>query len=107
MMIQAGFYTGLRLGDLICLQWGSIDLAQKLQKLVLEDEKTEKSLKIPLATSLLAILANLRAQAGKVKPTNFVWPDQAAQYQERGSGVFSSEFYNAILTPAGACYRPH
>ncbi len=98
-LIVAGFYTGLRLGDLVCLRWNSIDLAAG--RLVLTDDKTEKALKIPIARRLREILASARAQAGKLTKDAYIWPDHAARYQEKGSGVFSSEFYKRILAPCG------
>jgi integrase len=96
-MIVGEFYTGLRMGDLICLRWGAVDLQKDL--LVLKDDKTEKPLRIPIAKPMRTILAAHRAKAGKVKASDFIWPEQAARYQEKGSGVFSSEFYKLILTP--------
>jgi integrase len=98
-MILGEFYTGLRMGDLICLRWDAVDLPKAALRL--KDDKTEKPMLIPLAKSLLAVLVKLHAAAGKVKPSDFLWPEQAARYQERGSGPFSSEFYKKILTPCG------
>jgi integrase len=96
-MILGGFYTGLRLGDLICLQRGVVDLTHS--RLVLKDDKTEKPLFIPIAKPLRQILAKIMVRGGK--PTDYLWPDKAAKYLEKGSGVFSSEFYKKILTPCG------
>ena len=96
-MIQGGFYTGLRLGDLICMKWGTVDVSR--DRLTLKDEKTGKDLSIPLAKPLRVMLAKIRARAGRVTKDNYIWPIEAARYQEKGSGVFSGEFYKQILTP--------
>jgi len=98
-MILGGFYTGMRLGDLICIRRGTVNLSAN--RLELKDDKTEKTLNIPLAKPLRAILANALAKAGPGSKNDYVWPEQAAKYLEKGSGPFSSEFYKRILTPCG------
>lgn len=97
-MILGEFYTGLRMGDLICLRRGAVDLERHMLRL--EDDKTEKPMLIPLAKPLAAMVATVIARAGKGKPSDYLWPDQAARYQSKGSGPFSNEFYKLILEPA-------
>ena len=97
-MILGEFYTGLRMGDLVCLQWRAVDLQKDV--LALQDEKTGKPLQIPIAKPLRAILARIFAGAeARSSRAIIFWPEQAARYQEKGSGVFSSEFYKLILAP--------
>lgn len=97
-MILGGFFTGLRMGDLICLTWANIDRTANMLRLT--DAKTGKHLKIPIASNLRKLLDELRTKAGKVKESDFIWLDQAAQYRN-GSGGFSNEFYDEVLLPAG------
>jgi integrase len=96
-MVVGSFYTGLRMGDLICLQWRAVDLQK--DTITVTDDKTEKVMHIPIAKPLHSILGAICARAGKVKPADYLWPEQAARYVEKGSGVFSSEFYKLILAP--------
>ncbi|MFN7141507.1 MAG: tyrosine-type recombinase/integrase [Limisphaerales bacterium] len=105
-MVKAGFYSGMRMGDLITLRWGEIDFEQNaIQRIT---GKTKKRVKIPIAAPLRDILCRLKAQAGKVKASDYLWPEQAATYQRHGSNVFSNEFYDEVLTPAGlASPRSH
>jgi integrase len=98
-MVLAGFYTGQRMGDLICLPWGAADFAQRQIRLV--QSKTGKSVTVPLRTELEVLLKKLRAKAGKVKASDFIWPAEAQRYQQYRSGPFSNEFYDEVLLPAG------
>jgi integrase len=98
-MILGGFFTGLRMGDLICLTWANIDRAANMLRLT--DAKTGKHLKIPIASNLRQLLDELRTKAGKVKESDFIWLKQSAQYLSEGAGGFSNEFYDEVLLPAG------
>jgi integrase len=98
-MVLAGFYCGQRMGDLICLPWGAADFAQKQIRLV--QSKTGKSIAVPMRSDLEIFLKKLRLKAGTVKPSDFIWPVEAKRYQQFGSGVFSNEFYDDVLLPAG------
>jgi integrase len=98
-MILGGFFTGLRMGDLICLTWANIDRPENLLRLT--DAKTGKRLKIPIAGNFRQLLDKLRAKAGRVKESDYIWPNQAAQYLREGAGNFSNEFYDEVLLPSG------
>jgi integrase len=98
-MVLAGFYCGQRMGDLICLPWGAVDFAQKQIRLV--QSKTGKSIAAPMRAELEVFLKELRMKAGKVKASDFIWPVEAQRYQKFGAGVFSNEFYDEVLLPAG------
>ena len=98
-MVLAGFYCGQRMGDLICLPWGAVDFAQKQIRLV--QSKTGKSIAAPMRAELEVFLKELRMKAGKVKASDFIWPDEAQRYQKFSAGGFSNEFYDEVLLPAG------
>src|SRR5882724_8065307 len=98
-MILGGFYTGLRLGDLICLSWSAVDWEQN--RIHLTAIKTGRVLHIPLAKPLRSLLKALKVKAGKVSPTNPIWPKQAKHYQAQGARRFSHVFYSRILYPCG------
>jgi integrase len=99
-MLTAGFYLGQRMGDLICLRWGNVDFGENAVHLTAA--KTGRTMHIPMAVPLRALLLRLRGQAGKaVKPVEHLWPDRAALYEAHGSGSFSNEFYTLMLMPCG------
>lgn len=98
-MLLAGFYMGQRMGDLVTLPWGAVDFEHKVIRLT--TSKTGKTLTIPLRAELGAFLQDLRANRGKVKPADPIWPEQCKRYEEFGSGQFSNEFYDSVLLPAG------
>ncbi len=94
-MILGGFYTGLRLGDLICLSWGAVDWEHN--QIHLTAIKTGRVLHIPLAKPLLSRLKALKVKAGKVGPSDPIWPDQAEEYQIQDARGFSQAFYEQIF----------
>ena len=100
-MIMAGTYTGLRMGDLITLPWGAVDL--KTRRLTVYAKKTGKRVIVPIRGELHAILTDLRAQVKRPGGSDPIWPDQADRYQRNksGSATFSNEFYDEILAPCG------
>jgi integrase len=101
-MIVGEFYTGLRMGDLICLKWGNVDLSTGI--ITVEPDKVEgKELRIPIAAKLHSLLTQRLATAGTVKPSDYIWPDEATRHQsyKSGSGYFSNQFYDDILVPCG------
>jgi integrase len=99
-MILGGFFTGLRLGDLISLTWGNVDLHAKFIRLV--TIKTGTRISIPIRNArFLELLAKHKRAAGKVKLTDALWPDQAEHYAREGAMCFSNEFYSEVLFPAG------
>ncbi len=98
-MVVAGFFTGLRMGDLIRCPWGAVDFGEGLIRLT--TSKTGKVVNIPFGGELRSMLWDLRASAGNVKPATPIWPEQARYYEEKGAGPFSNEFYDDVLLPAG------
>jgi integrase len=97
-MIVGGTYTGLRMGDLISLAWPSVDFAEGMLRV--KARKTSQTVQVPIAAAFRTELEALWQKAGKPK-TGHVWPEQALAYQEKGSGPFSNEFYELVLTPCG------
>jgi integrase len=97
-MILAGFYTGLRLGDLATMKWGSIDFDQNIIRVT--TIKTGRPMQIPIAAPLCVLLLKLRPSR-KVKPGDYVWPENAERYLKFKAHVLSNEFYDEVLTPAG------
>lgn len=55
--ILLGYYSGLRLGDAVALEWGAVDLTGN--KLVVQTHKTGETLEIPIHPSLEAHLSKL------------------------------------------------
>jgi integrase len=104
-MVLAGFYTGLRLGDLVTMKWGSVDFAANIIRVT--TIKTGRPAQIPMAAPLRALLEKLQPSR-KTKPSEFLWPAQADLYQRQRARTFSNEFYDEVLTPAGlAAARNH
>lgn len=97
-MVLGGFYLGQRMGDLVCLTWGSVDFGEDILRLT--QGKTGRTVQVPLRPALRSLLAALRVKVGKVKPSDFLWPEHAERYQRRGAGPFSNEFYE-ILAACG------
>jgi integrase len=98
-MILGAFHTGLRLGDLVSMKWGSIDFNANVIRLTAK--KTDRQLQIPITASFKKILEEVKADAGNTNSGAFLWPAEAAQYAKHRAGIFSNQFYDEILTPAG------
>jgi integrase len=98
-MVLAGFYMGQRMGDLITLPWAAVDFEQGVIRL--KARKTGRPMQIPLRAELRAFLLKRRKAAGDVKSPDPIWPDESARYEQHGAGVFSNEFYDDVLLPAG------
>ena len=97
--VVAGFYTGLRLGDLICLRWGAVDFSGGFIRTMMI--KTRKPVAIPMAAPVHAMLRTRHSVVENPKPTDFVWPAEAKLYQKRGAGPFSAQFFAEVLLPLG------
>lgn len=98
-MIVAGFYSGLRMGDLILLRMGEIDFKDNVLRVT--TGKTDRAMIIPMAKPLRNALAKLAEPIPVNNPNRRLWPDQAKRYEEHGAKVFSNEFYSLVLVPAG------
>ncbi len=98
-MILGGFYTGLRMGDLIVLRWGSVDFTENMLRLTMR--KTSRPVHIPIAKPLRGLLDDRHRAFHGANPADWVWPDQAAEYERNEARVFSNQFYDLVLTPCG------
>ena len=103
--VLGGFYTGQRLGDLVCLSWGAVDLQENVLRLT--QAKTDKPVQVPLRPAFRALLVAVRAKAGKVKPGDFIWPEHAERYERCGAGPFSNGFYEILASCGLVPARTH
>ena len=94
-MVMAGYFTGQRMGDLITLPWASVDFREN--QIRLTSRKTGVAVTVPLSGELAALLRALREKADNVKPSDPIWPEQAARYLQFGAGMFSNEFYDEVF----------
>jgi integrase len=102
-MIMGGFYTGLRLGDLVTMRFGAIDFQEGFLRLT--TGKTNRAIQIPMAAQFRSLLQQALAistkEGKKLRLIDHLWPDEAARYERHGAKEFSKEFYEDILVPAG------
>ncbi len=98
-MLVAGFYTALRLGDLVQLRVGEIDFADSVLRVT--TGKTGKTVIVPIRPTLRALLEKIINSIPVNNPGRYLWPAQAEQYQEQGANLFSRDFRNLLLVPAG------
>lgn len=96
-MVTGGFYTALRMGDLITMPWGAVDFESNIIRLT--TRKTGTAMNIPLHPAFSKILSKCRRKGNK--PADPIWPEQSERYELKGSGAFSNEFYDDVLLPAG------
>lgn len=105
-MVLAGFFTGLRLGDLATMPIGAVDF--KTRTINILTRKTGATLHIPIAPPLYDLLLQLKSQRNGAAPTDPWWPEQARIYEEQGAGPLSNQFYALLLVKAGlAGVRTH
>ena len=98
-MVLAGFYSGLRLGDLATMQWRSVDLEADILKV--RTGKTDTEVAVPIHLALKAVLVARKADCGAVKPDGHLWPEAADLYRRRGAAVLSGCFRRGLLVPTG------
>jgi integrase len=105
-MVLAGFFTGLRLGDLATMPIGAVDFSARTINVL--TRKTGRSLHIPIATPLYALLCRLKAARNGAAPGDAWWPEQARLYEAQGAGPLSNDFYDLLLVKSGlAGLRTH
>ncbi len=106
-MISGGFYTGLRMGDLITIPKGAVDFERN--EINILTRKTGKTVHIPIAQGFRKVLEEVFSGLPKTtKASDYVWPEQAERYERLKAKVFSNQFYEQILVPAGlASPRTH
>ncbi len=95
-MILGGFFTGLRLGDLVTLRWGNVDFA--VNALRVQTRKTATAVYLPLRRPLRVILEEMAEKRGSTPATAALWPTQAAEYEAHGASWFSQTFTDILAT---------
>jgi len=83
-----GFYTGMRLGDVLTLEWSEIDFKQRVIKYVPlkgRNNPNAKEVSVSIHPTLMAALKGLRRQAKKGE--RFVFPEAAKRYLGLGGYV--------------------
>jgi integrase len=93
-MIEAGFFTGMRMGDAVTLQRAHVNVNQNQLNFV--SRKTGKPTKIPMHPKLRESL--LKFPNGQAE--EYYWPQEAQRYLTSGASAFSQEFYD-LMTKAG------
>jgi len=58
-MVQMGFWTGMRWGEIYPLRWDQVDLGARMIRLSAGDTKERMSKRVPISKTLLAVLAAL------------------------------------------------
>lgn len=90
--ILCGFYSGLRMSDIANMPVGAVDLGENVIRL--STIKTGSRVVIPIPPVLAAEI-QLRIRSMKnPKPSDFLWPEEAAQR----AGTRSNQFRELLLT---------
>lgn len=95
-MVLAGFFTGLRLGDLVTLKWGNVDFAANALRV--QTRKTSTPVYLPLRRPLRVILEQMAEKRGNTPATAALWPTQATEYEAHGASWFSQTFTDILAT---------
>ncbi len=74
-LVLVGVHTGLRLSELIGLQWQEVDLTRGVITLEASRTKSGKSRVVPLNADAYAILAPMRSDAGGLGAAGRVWKE--------------------------------
>lgn len=79
LLLAVGIYTGLRLGDAACLEWGSVDLLKGIISVIPSKtaRRSQKRVTIPIHSTLHAMLS----QCSENRRKGYVMPNMAARYQ--------------------------
>jgi integrase len=105
-MVLGGYFTGLRLGDLVTMPTGAVDWKARVIRLA--TRKTGRSMTIPIAPQLFRFLKELKAKRPNAKATDPFWPEMAERYEQSGASWFSQRFTDLLLVKAGLAPRtPH
>ncbi len=59
-LLQVGYYTGMRLSEILNLRWSSVDLKDKMIRLSAAETKTDSARNIPMIDGLPALFESLR-----------------------------------------------
>ena len=72
-LLQVGFYTGMRLGEIINLKWSRVDLSSNAIRLTPQDCKNKTGRYIPLIDGLPEMFENLRRKNPSADGNDFVF----------------------------------
>ena len=99
-----GMYTGMRLGEIISLEWERVDLEARILRV--EETKTGEALELPITRQLAVILERLRMDAGypNEEPAGWVFPSSTSK---PGHIVELSHLYPRISRTAGTKFWFH
>lgn len=78
LLLAIGIYTGLRLSDASCLNWGSVDMVKGVIKLI--PSKTARTSKKEVRIPIHKILFGLLQQCPEEKRKGYVMPNIAERY---------------------------
>ena len=101
-LLQLGFYTGMRLGEIVNLKWGRVDLAANVIRLLPQDTKNKTGRAIPLIDGLPEMFEKLRRQhprAGENDPVFLSYTDGKPE-EGKPIGSFIKAWRNACVKAA-------
>lgn len=104
LLILAGLQTGQRLGDLVRMEWGELDLGRAVWSVT--TGKTGHALRIPLSGELVR---SLQERAGAGSNTGPVFPE-LLQMVERSRGYIggvSKQFAHLLWQAGLRCHTPY
>jgi integrase len=101
-LLQLGFYTGMRLGEILNLKWGRVDLADNVIRLLPQDTKNKTGRTIPLIDGLPEMFEKLRRQHPKAGENDLVFLSYPNGKPEEGKpiGSFIRSWRNACIKAA-------
>jgi integrase len=86
-LFALGLYTGMRLGDCVCLRWDEVDFkAGMITVMPLKTRRKKKKVRIPLHPVLVSLLYELR----KNSAGEFLFPEEREAYLKRNSDLSKS-----------------
>ena len=77
-LLQTGFFTGMRLGEIMNLQWSNVDVAQEIITLRPDQTKTENGRIIPMIDGLPKLFEDLRRAHPKAGENDKVFTNNGA-----------------------------
>ena len=86
-MLAFGIYTGCRLADAACMDWGSVDMARRMIRYL--PSKTKRKVKNPLLIPMHPELFAILNETQKGERSGPVCPDMAARYARQGANDVS------------------
>jgi integrase len=101
LAIKCAYFTGFRLGRIATLQWQHIYFQKRIFDVKDVKPQVKKKVAVPIMSELYDDFKSLRAVAGDVKQSDYIWPEYAQLYRRGGASPLSLEFNELVLVPAG------